>query len=106
MMETENLTNEETLPEEIEEPKLFQTVLIQISNGKEGDDLIEREAAFTGEVFVTKEEGVDMKVTGINFLEPMELPEACTFETVETDVESNEHDLPEIVAENSEEETE
>jgi hypothetical protein len=92
MTETENL---------IEEPvkeKLFQTVIITLSDG--------REAAFTGEVLVA-EKSDDLSVTGINFLKPMPLPEGCVFEQIETDVDDfNPEGLPEVIAENSEEETE
>lgn len=92
MPETENL---------IEEPakeKLFQTLIITLSDG--------REAAFTGEVLV-EEKNDDLRVTGINFLKPMPLPEGCVFESIETDIENfNPDGLPEIIAENKEEETE
>lgn len=82
---SENGSNEE----------MFQTVIVELSNGDTG--------AFTGKVLAPENlEGVT--IVGISFLPPAPLPDGCAFEAVlEEDREDfNPEDLPEVVTEESE----
>ena len=57
---------------DLKSSRLFQTVILTLSNGKKG--------SFTGKVLVRPEDAV--AVTDIQFTFPRELPRGCAFEEV------------------------